>query len=318
MLVAPRLSARAPTPAPAAPARRPGRHRGRARRRARRGRRRGRLGRCLGRPARPRQARAGSTSASGRRSGAWRCSPASRPGSAPAAARSCSGCPAIRCRPSSPSPCSSPRARPPLQGRDLDRPLTGTAVARRRRAPQPRARAGDPRAAASRAGRAVAIPTGAQGSHSQLAARRRRAGPHPGRTGELAGGPRSPCCARGLTAADCGQNRRHGAGPARAPSPACSRSWSPAAAGAGELPARAVIVSPRRSTVIAARRRGALGAVGRAHRLARPTSTGSGTPTNLENLARTYWRFLSARDARPDPRRSTARTSARSCCSPAR
>ncbi len=72
-------------------------------------RRRRDLGRSLGRPARPRKARAG-------RSGGERallaCGPAtreSRRGSAPGTGSSCSACPAIRSRPWSPSRCSSRR-----------------------------------------------------------------------------------------------------------------------------------------------------------------------------------------------------------------
>jgi hypothetical protein len=58
------------------------------------------------------------------------------------------------------------------------------------------------------------------------------------------------------------------------------------------LPARAVIVSPRKSTVIAAD--GDVRSVQSAEiTMARADLDRMWTPTNLENLARTYWRFLS-------------------------
>jgi hypothetical protein len=58
------------------------------------------------------------------------------------------------------------------------------------------------------------------------------------------------------------------------------------------LPARAVIVSPRRSTVVA--RDGAVRSVQSAElTLAAEDLERLWSPTNLENLGRTYWRFLS-------------------------
>ena len=58
------------------------------------------------------------------------------------------------------------------------------------------------------------------------------------------------------------------------------------------LPAHAVIVSPRKSTVIA--RDGAVRSVQSAElTMDGPSSSGCGRRPNLENLARTYWRFLS-------------------------
>jgi len=58
------------------------------------------------------------------------------------------------------------------------------------------------------------------------------------------------------------------------------------------LPARAVIVSPRQSTVIA--RDGAVRSVQSAElTVTSPDLERLWNPTNLENLARTYWRFLS-------------------------
>jgi hypothetical protein len=60
----------------------------------------------------------------------------------------------------------------------------------------------------------------------------------------------------------------------------------------GRLPARAVIVSPRRSTTIA--HDGAVESVQSAElTLRRADLERLWNPTNLENLARTYWRFLS-------------------------
>ena len=60
----------------------------------------------------------------------------------------------------------------------------------------------------------------------------------------------------------------------------------------GRLPARAVIVSPRRSTVIA--RDGAVQSVQTAElTVGLEDLQQLWNPTNLENLARTYWRFLS-------------------------
>jgi hypothetical protein len=60
----------------------------------------------------------------------------------------------------------------------------------------------------------------------------------------------------------------------------------------GGLPARAVIVSPRESTVIA--RDGAVRSVQSAElTIDRADLDRLWNPTNLENLARTYWRFLS-------------------------
>jgi hypothetical protein len=60
----------------------------------------------------------------------------------------------------------------------------------------------------------------------------------------------------------------------------------------GRLPARAVIVSPRRSTVVA--RDGAVQSLQSAElTLALADLERLWTPTNLENLGRTYWRFLS-------------------------
>ena len=58
-----------------------------------------------------------------------------------------------------------------------------------------------------------------------------------------------------------------------------------------QLPARAVIVSPRRSTVIA--HDGAVRSVQSAElTVSRADLERLWNPTNLENLARTYWRFL--------------------------
>lgn len=58
------------------------------------------------------------------------------------------------------------------------------------------------------------------------------------------------------------------------------------------LPARAVIISPRESSVIA--RDGAIRSVQTAElTIARRELVPLWTPTSLENLARTYWRFLS-------------------------
>lgn len=58
------------------------------------------------------------------------------------------------------------------------------------------------------------------------------------------------------------------------------------------LPARAVIVSPRKSTTISAD--GAVRSVQSAEiTMAKTDLDRMWTPTNLENLARTYWRFLS-------------------------
>jgi hypothetical protein len=57
------------------------------------------------------------------------------------------------------------------------------------------------------------------------------------------------------------------------------------------LPARAVIISPRKSTVIADD--GAVRSVQTAElSVSRPDFDRLWNPTNLENLARTYWRFL--------------------------
>jgi hypothetical protein len=59
----------------------------------------------------------------------------------------------------------------------------------------------------------------------------------------------------------------------------------------GRLPARAVIVSPRKSTVIA--RDGAVRSVQSAELTMAPADLERlWTPSSLENLARTYWRFL--------------------------
>ncbi len=58
------------------------------------------------------------------------------------------------------------------------------------------------------------------------------------------------------------------------------------------LPAQALIVSPRKSTVVA--RDGAVRSVQSAELLIAPEDLDRlWTPRNLENLARTYWRFLS-------------------------
>jgi hypothetical protein len=60
----------------------------------------------------------------------------------------------------------------------------------------------------------------------------------------------------------------------------------------GRLPARAVIISPRKSTIVA--RDGAVYSVQSAElTLAREDLDRLWNPTNLENLGRTYWRFLS-------------------------
>lgn len=60
----------------------------------------------------------------------------------------------------------------------------------------------------------------------------------------------------------------------------------------GQLPAHAVIVSPRKSTVI--QRDGAVRSVQSAELTVDERDMESlWTPANLENLARTYWRFLS-------------------------
>jgi hypothetical protein len=60
----------------------------------------------------------------------------------------------------------------------------------------------------------------------------------------------------------------------------------------GRLPARAVILSPRRSTIVA--RDGAVYSVQSAElSVARADLERLWNPANLENLARTYWRFLS-------------------------
>jgi len=60
----------------------------------------------------------------------------------------------------------------------------------------------------------------------------------------------------------------------------------------GRLPARAVIVSPRKSTVIS--REGAVRSAQSAElTVALEDLQSLWNPTNLENLARTYWRFLS-------------------------
>jgi hypothetical protein len=60
----------------------------------------------------------------------------------------------------------------------------------------------------------------------------------------------------------------------------------------GRLPARAVIVSPRQSTVVA--RNGAVRSVQSAElTMSLPEFERLWNPTNIENLARTYWRFLS-------------------------
>jgi hypothetical protein len=58
-----------------------------------------------------------------------------------------------------------------------------------------------------------------------------------------------------------------------------------------QLPARAVIVSPRKSTVVA--RDGAVRSVQSAELTTSPSTLERlWSPTNLENLARTYWAFL--------------------------
>jgi hypothetical protein len=58
-----------------------------------------------------------------------------------------------------------------------------------------------------------------------------------------------------------------------------------------QLPARAVIVSPRKSTVVA--RDGAVRSVQSAELTTSPSTVERlWSPTNLENLARTYWLFL--------------------------
>jgi hypothetical protein len=60
----------------------------------------------------------------------------------------------------------------------------------------------------------------------------------------------------------------------------------------GRLPARAVIVSPRKSTIVT--RDGAVYSVQSAELTASPADLDRlWTPSNLENLGRTYWRFLS-------------------------
>ena len=60
----------------------------------------------------------------------------------------------------------------------------------------------------------------------------------------------------------------------------------------GRAPAQAVIVSPPKSTVVA--RAGAVRSVQLAElTLAKEDFRRLWNPTNLENLARTYWRFLS-------------------------
>lgn len=60
----------------------------------------------------------------------------------------------------------------------------------------------------------------------------------------------------------------------------------------GRLPARAVIVSPRKSTIVA--RDGAVYSVQSAELTMSPTDLDRlWDPANLENLGRTYWRFLS-------------------------
>jgi hypothetical protein len=60
----------------------------------------------------------------------------------------------------------------------------------------------------------------------------------------------------------------------------------------GRLPARAVIVSPRKTTIVA--RDGAVYSAQSAELTLSPADLERlWTPTNLENLGRTYWRFLS-------------------------
>lgn len=60
----------------------------------------------------------------------------------------------------------------------------------------------------------------------------------------------------------------------------------------GRLPARAVIVSPRKSTIVA--RDGAVYSVQSVELTVSPTDLDRlWNPSNLENLGRTYWRFLS-------------------------
>ena len=60
----------------------------------------------------------------------------------------------------------------------------------------------------------------------------------------------------------------------------------------GRLPARAVIVSPRKSTIVA--RDGAVYSVQSAELTVSPADLDRlWIPSNLENLGRTYWRFLS-------------------------
>ena len=81
--------------------------------------------------------------------------------------------------------------------------------------------------------------------------------------------------------------------------------WPRVGGGAGGGP----VPRPHRDRLAAAvdgdraRRRRPLGPVGGADARSRGLSSGSGTPPNLENLARTYWRFLSRVTLGVDPRR---------------
>ena len=120
-----------------------------ARARARRGG--DHLRRGLGRPPRPRQARAGRAR---RRGGVLERRAAARQAdlvrSRSRTARSCSGCRATPSRPWSRSRCSSPRRSPRCRVERSRRRLETERRAGRRRAPQPAPRAGDPRAPGAR------------------------------------------------------------------------------------------------------------------------------------------------------------------------
>ena len=182
-------------------------------------------------------------------------------------------------------------------GRDRRSAAEPEAVLGGRRAAQPAPRAGDPRPPRAPQRRPlVAIPNGPQGSHivtSLLGAD--ALAMIPAGDGRARGG-------HGVVLAWSRSMRRPQLGRIAAVIQARDRRSSPLARCVAialrrrrrrRLPARAVIVSPRKSTVIA--RDGAVRSVQSAeltHR-AEADLERLWNPTNLENLARTYWRFLS-------------------------
>ncbi len=187
-----------------------------------------------------------------------------------------------------------------LQGRRERAAARVRGGARDRGSPEPGSRAGGARAARAPGRRARGHAQRAAGlPHRHLAARRRRARAHPRRRGRARGrrgggarrrfrtdsNPTVPvfvAVLAALTALVATRRRRR-----RRPD---------------RLPARAEIVSRRKSTVIA--RDGAVRSAQSAELTLAPEDfERMWNATHLENLARTYWRFLSRVTLWTDPRR---------------